>query len=237
MYKGKKILAVVPARGGSKGIKLKNLRKIAGKSLVAWTGYVLDRTSLVDRKVVSTDHKEIAQEALDNNIEAPFFRPEHLSGDFISDLEVLTHALIESEKIFQERFDVVIMLQPTSPARTPEQIEEVLKKLIDEDLDAVWTVSATDVKFHPLKQLSIDEHGLMDFFLEEGKSIIARQQLKPVYHRNGLCYAFTRDCLLNQKRIKGNRTGAVVIEGKIPNIDTLEDLELAEHVMQKLGWS
>jgi len=237
MYKGKKILAVVPARGGSKGIKLKNLRKIAGKSLVAWTGYVLDRTSLVDRKVVSTDHKEIAQEALDNNIEAPFFRPEHLSGDFISDLEVLTHALIESEKIFQERFDVVTMLQPTSPARTPEQIEEVLKKLIDEDLDAVWTVSATDVKFHPLKQLSIDEHGLMDFFLEEGKSIIARQQLKPVYHRNGLCYAFTRDCLLNQKRIKGNRTGAVVIEGKIPNIDTLEDLELAEHVMQKLGWS
>lgn len=237
MYKGKKILAVVPARGGSKGIKLKNLRKIAGKSLVAWTGYVLDRTSLVDRKVVSTDHKEIAQEALDNGIEAPFFRPEHLSGDFISDLEVLTHALIESEKIFQERFDIVTMLQPTSPARTPEQIEEVLRKLIDEDFDAVWTVSATDLKFHPLKQLSIDEHGLMDFFLEEGKSIIARQQLKPVYHRNGICYAFTRDCLLNQKRIKGDRTGAVVIEGKIPNIDTLEDLELAEHVMQKLGWS
>ena len=237
MYKGKKILAVVPARGGSKGIKLKNLRKIAGKSLVAWAGYVLDRTPLVDRKVVSTDHKEIAQEAINNSMEAPFFRPEHLSGDFISDLDVLTHALNESEKIFQERFDVVTMLQPTSPARTPEQIEEVLKKLIDEDLDAVWTVSATDLKFHPLKQLSIDEHGLMDFFLEEGKSIIARQQLKPVYHRNGICYAFTRDCLLNQKHIKGNRTGAVVIEGKIPNIDTLEDLELAERVMQKLGWS
>jgi CMP-N,N'-diacetyllegionaminic acid synthase len=146
---------------------------------------------------------------------------------------VLTHALTASEKIYDETYDVVIMLQPTSPARTATHLEQVVKKLVDENLDAVWTVSETDLKFHPLKQLKIDEEGLMDFFLEEGKSIVARQQLKPIYHRNGICYAFTRECLLNQQTIKGRRTGAIVIEGKIPNIDTVEDLEFAESVIRK----
>ena len=236
MYNQKRILAVVPARGGSKGIKLKNLRQVAGRTLVGWVGFVLNKTSLVDRKIISTDHPEIAQEAINNNLEVPFTRPENLSGDFISDLMVLTHALTESEEVFKETYDVILMLQPTSPARTAAQIEQVIKKLIDEKLDAVWTVSETDLKFHPLKQLKLEE-GLMDFFLEEGKSIVARQQLKPVYHRNGLCYAFTRECLLTQATIKGKRTGAVVIEGKIPNIDTIEDLDFAESVIRKMELS
>lgn len=234
MYKQKRVLAVVPARGGSKGIKLKNLRQVAGKTLVGWTGFVLNGTSLVDTRIISTDHMEIADEAKRCGLEVPFMRPENLSGDFISDLQVLTHALEESEKIYKQNFDIVLMLQPTSPARTSAQIEQVIKKLVDEDLDAVWTVTETDLKFHPLKQLSIDENGSMDFFLEEGKSIVARQQLKPVYHRNGICYAFTRGCLLEQHTIKGRRTGAVIIQGKMPNIDTLEDLKFAEEVMRKI---
>jgi CMP-N,N'-diacetyllegionaminic acid synthase len=234
MYKGQKILAVVPARGGSKGIKLKNLRLVAGKSLVAWVGTVLQQATMVDKKIVSTDHKGIAEEAVRNGIEAPFVRPESLSGDFISDLQVLGHALQAADAFYAETFDVILMLQPTSPARTGQQIEDVIKKLVDEDLDAVWTVSPTDLKYHPLKQLMISDEGLMDFFLEEGKSVIARQQLKPVYHRNGICYGFTRACLLQQQVIKGKRTGAVIVEGKIPNIDTVEDLAYAEEVIRKM---
>jgi CMP-N-acetylneuraminic acid synthetase len=237
MYKDKRILAVVPARGGSKGIKLKNLRQIAGKSLVAWVGEVLGRTKLVDRKILSTDHSEIAKEGVVHGIEAPFLRPEELSGDFISDLQVLTHALKASEDHYNETYDVILMLQPTSPGRTVDQIEEVIKKLVDSNLDAVWTVSPTDLKYHPLKQLAIAENGLMDFFNEEGNKIIARQQLKPVFHRNGICYAFTRDCLLSQNTIKGARTGAVIVEGKIPNIDTVEDLEYAEEFIRKMASS
>lgn len=237
MYKGKRILAVVPARGGSKGIKLKNLRQVAGKSLVGWVGSVLRKTKIVDRKIVSTDHPDIANEAVANDIEAPFFRPEELSGDFISDLQVLKHALITSEEFYKEQYDVVLMLQPTSPARTQQQIEDVVTKLVDQNLDAVWTVTPTDLKFHPLKQLSISEDGLMDFFSPEGKAIVARQQLTPVYHRNGICYAFTRECLLNQDTIKGKRTGAVIIEGRMPNIDTVEDLAFAEEVIRKMELS
>ncbi len=231
MYNQKKILAIVPARGGSKGIKLKNLREVAGKSLVGWVGHVLRETDLIDRKVISTDHAEIAAEARRSDIEVPFMRPESLSGDFVSDLDVLTHAIQESETVYGEVYDVIVMLQPTSPTRTHVHIEQIIKKLVDDNLDAVWTVSQTDLKFHPLKQLSLDQNGMMDFYLEEGKSIIARQQLRPVYHRNGIGYAFTRECILHQKKIMGSRTGVVVIEGKIANIDTPEDLVYAEKLM------
>ncbi len=232
MYKEKRILAIIPARGGSKGIKLKNLREVAGRSLVGWAGLVLQQVhSLIDRKIISTDHDLIAREALRYDVEAPFRRPENLSGDYVSDLDVLTHALLVAEKLYSERYDVIVMLQPTSPGRTPKHVHQVIEKLVDEDLDAVWTVSQTDLKFHPLKQLTIDSEGLMDYYIDEGKNIIARQQLTPIYHRNGIGYAFTRECLLEKKSIIGSRAGAVVIEGKVPNIDTIEDLDNAERFM------
>jgi CMP-N,N'-diacetyllegionaminic acid synthase len=232
MYKEKRILAVIPARGGSKGIKLKNLRAVAGKSLVAWACSAVNESTLIDRKIISTDHEQIAAEARTCKVEVPFMRPENLSGDFVSDLEVLTHAVTESEKIYGETYNVVLMMQPTSPTRKVEHIEQIIKKLVDENLDSVWTVSATDLKFHPLKQLTIGPNGLLDFYLEEGKSIIARQQLKPVYHRNGIGYAFSRECLLEQKGIKGKRAGAIIIEGSVANIDTVEDLDFAEKIMR-----
>jgi CMP-N-acetylneuraminic acid synthetase len=125
------------------------------------------------------------------------------------------------------------MLQPTSPLREPEHVRECLRKLVDECWDAVWTVSPTDSKNHPLKQLILDNYGSMDYYDHAGASIIARQQLKPVYHRNGIAYAFTRDCLLNQGSIKGTRTAALVIEGDYVSVDTMWDLELVEFILSR----
>src|SRR5687768_16699729 len=113
MYKQKRVLAIVPARGGSKGIKLKNLRMVAGKSLVGWAGDVLRAVTLIDRRIVSTDHDQIADEARKFHLDVPFMRPEHLSGDFISDLDVLTQAVVDCEKVYQEQYDVILMIQPT----------------------------------------------------------------------------------------------------------------------------
>jgi len=102
--------------------------------------------------------------------------------------------------------------------------------------DAVWTVSETDSKGHPLKQLTVDrESGRMDYYDADGAAIIARQQLTPVYHRNGVAYAITRSCLLEQKSIKGANTGALVIPGVMISIDTLFDLELTEYVAERAG--
>ena len=138
--------------------------------------------------IVSTDHEEIAQVAERAGLPAPFRRPAHLSGDRIGDWDVLTHALQEMEKQDAVQYDIVLMLQPTSPLRKKEHVLETLDLLIKGNYDSVWTVTETSNKFHPLKALSV-KNGAMTYFDQRGPSIIARQQLEPVYHRNGVAYA------------------------------------------------
>lgn len=129
MFAGKTCLVVVPARGGSKGIPLKNLREVGGKPLVARVGDVLRELSWVDRAVVSTDHEEIARVAEAAGIAAPFRRPESLSGDRIGDVDVLLHALESMEQLDAKRYDIVVMLQPTSPLRRAEDVTAAVRKL------------------------------------------------------------------------------------------------------------
>lgn len=232
MYKGKSILVVVPARGGSKGVKLKNLQPINGRPLVALTGDVVRQMQFIDRAVVSTDHEEIARVAEESGLDAPFRRPQNLSGDRISDWDVLEHALVECDKKDNSQYDIVVMLQPTSPLRTVEHVKGTIDKLIDGNFDSVWSVSETDSKAHPLKQLVIEDDK-MDYYDKSGSKIIARQQLKPVYHRNGVAYAITRECLLNQKTIKGQNTGAYLIDEPMISIDTLLDFKLVEFYLSQ----
>lgn len=227
MYEGKRVLAVVPARGGSKGVPLKNLREIGGRSLMAWVGGVIRDVPQVDRAVVSTDHEGIAAEAERNGIAAPFRRPEELSGDRIGDIEVLQHALAATEEIDDIRYDIVVMLQPTSPSRKPEHVIGAIRELVDHDVDAVWSVSETDLKLHPLKQLAIDEEGGLRYYDEAGAGIVARQQLQPVYHRNGVVYAMTRDAAKTGKWLP-DKARAIVIPDEVVNIDTEDDLAEAQ---------
>jgi CMP-N,N'-diacetyllegionaminic acid synthase len=234
MIDGKTILAVVPARGGSKGIPMKNLRLVGGVPLVARAGSVATSLEIIDCAVVSTDNEEIARVAESSGLRAPFRRPIELSGDRIGDIDVLRHALFAMEKIDKVQYDIVLMLQPTSPLRTHEHVRDTILKLNSGKWDAVWTVSETDSKSHPLKQLtlsSLDQLGYFD--IEGGGRIIARQQLTPVFHRNGCAYAFTRECLLSQNTIMGGRTSALVLHGDFVSIDTEYDIELVEWIMKR----
>jgi CMP-N,N'-diacetyllegionaminic acid synthase len=223
----KRVLAVCPARGGSKGIPLKNLKPFLGLPLVARVGHLVGRCPSIDRAVVSTDHEEIAAVAEQSGLDAPFRRPVRLSGDRIPDAPVLAHALEEMERLDGVTYEIIAMLQPTSPLRTAEQVEETIRTLERGGWDAVWTVSETDSKAHPLKQLTLNG-GQLDYYDPAGAEIVARQQLRPVYHRNGIAYAIRRECLLGGGGIKGKRTGAVVIPDLSISIDTEWDLELAE---------
>jgi CMP-N,N'-diacetyllegionaminic acid synthase len=233
MIDGRRVLAVVPARGGSKGIPLKNLRSVGGVPLVAKVGGVIHKVPEIDRDVVSTDHAEIARVAQEAGIAVPFMRPEYLSGDRVSDLEVLSHALQTMEHLDGITYDIVVMLQPTSPLREPAHVTACIQLLVAGRWDAVWTVSKTDSKHHPFKQLFVAPDGTVDYWDQQGAQIIARQQLTHVYHRNGIAYAITRECLLNQKSIKGARTGALVIDGEHVSIDTEWDLALVEWILRE----
>lgn len=235
MIENRRVLAVVPARGGSQGIPLKNLRPVLGVPMVARVGDVVRAVPAIDRAVVSTDHEGIAAAAAAAGLAAPFRRPESLSGPQIGDWDVLVHALQETERLDAVSYDIIVMLQPTSPLRRPEHVQAALEMLIGGEWDAVWTVSETDSKAHPLKQLTTENRRL-DYYDDAGRQIVARQQLEPVYHRNGVAYAITRDCLLTQRALMGARTGALVLEGHFVSIDTEWDIALAEFVMTREGF-
>jgi len=241
---GLRVLAVVPARGGSKGLPRKNLLPVGGVPLVARVGDVVRGCPSVDRTVVSTDDEEIAAVAVASGIDAPFRRPEALSGDRIGDVEVLQHALAATEVDDGTHYDIILMLQPTSPLRTSEEVEESLARLVADDLDAVWTVSPTDGKSHPVKQLELDEDrapGLLAHHHPDGAAVIARQQLSALWHRNGIAYVLRR-ATLESGTLMGVRTGGFVIEHPVANIDDALDLAWADFLLSRPdllgpGWS
>lgn len=232
MISSKRVLAVVPARGGSKGIPLKNLRPVGGRPLVARVADVVREVPEVDRSVVSTDNETIARVAEEAGLAAPFRRPEAIAGDQIGDFDVLLHALEATEALDGRRYDIVVMLQPTSPLRTPDQISKTIRMLVESNWDSVWTVSETDSKSHPLKQLTVSG-GVLDYYDAGGAEIVARQQLTPVFHRNGIAYAMSRACLIEQRSIKGRRAGALVVEGEHVSIDTEDDIALVEWILSR----
>lgn len=230
MINGKKVLAVVPARGGSKGVRLKNIRPINGVPLVSLVGRVVSQIDLIDRCVVSTDHPRIAEIAKESGLAVPFMRPDDLSGDIVGDWDVLNHALKTTEKLDDTEYDIIVMLQPTCPLRRKEHVVQAINALVRGNYDAVWTVSETDSKHHPMKQLT-KKNDLIDYYDPKGATIIARQQLTKLYHRNGAAYAITRDCLVNKKSIKGDITGVVEIDDPLVSIDTEMDFLLCEFLI------
>jgi CMP-N,N'-diacetyllegionaminic acid synthase len=233
MIAGLRVLAVVPARGGSKGLPRKNVLPVGGVPLVARVGDVVRACPSIDRTVVSTDDEEIASIASAAGIDAPFRRPASLSGDRIGDVDVLQHALAATEADDGTRYDIIVMLQPTSPLRTPEQVEATLAQLVADGLDAVWTVSPTDGKAHPLKQLRLTD-GRLTYDDPAGADVVARQELAPLWHRNGVAYALRRACL-EAGTLMGERTGASVIEGPVANIDDALDLAWADFLLARGG--
>ncbi len=229
MILGKKILAIVPARGGSKGLRLKNLKKVKNKTLVEITANFIKKCKFVDFAVISTDNKKIANEGLRKGLHL-IKRPKNISGDRIPDVKVLLHAY--KEVIKKKKFDIIIMLHPTSPLRQKKDVKKAIELLIKKDFDSVWTLSQTDTKLHPDKQLIIINNKIK-FFTKKGKNIIARQQLSNVYHRNSNLYAVKSSHLLKKKSLYGKKTGAFIVKSKQVSIDSKDDIQLVESIFKK----
>ncbi len=235
MLDRQRVLAVVPARGGSKGLPKKNLQLMDGVPLVVHAARIALAVPCVDRAVISTDDEEIARVAQAAGLIFHGFRPSELSGDRVADWPVLYHELLTAENIDKASYDIVLMLQPTCPLRQVDHVNRTVHALVRERLDSVWTVSPSDPKFHPLKQLVVDREGRLEYFDKAASGIIARQQLSPLYHRNGAAYAMTRQCLVEQRSIKGMQSGAVIIEEPMISIDTLWDLRICEFCLAERG--
>ncbi len=234
MLEGKRVLAVVPARSGSRGIPGKNMRKVGGLSLIARAAQTLAALDLVDYRVISTDSPEYAEEGRKFGLAAPFLRPSELSTDTAGALETVQHALGQVEAESGTRYDVILVVEPTSPLRMPADLEGATRLLVESGADAVVTVSPLPGKAHPLKVLRVD-NGLLTHFLPEGRSVANRQELERLYWRNGVCYALTRECLLEQQTYFGARTLPYAIEREIVNIDEPWELERARFLAGEEG--
>lgn len=231
MFKEHSVLVVIPARGGSKGIRKKNIYPVLGKPLISYTIDVCKELTWIDDVIVSTDDLEIAKLVESIGVKVPFLRPKEISGDFISDHQVIKHALYEVERLKSREFDFVIMLQPTSPLRSCSDVESTMNYLIEGGFDSVWTVSPVESKYHALKQLAISDSKRLEYFSNNGEEIIARQQLNPTFMRNGVAYAMARSVITDGNSLLGNTPGALVIDSKQVSIDTLEDIKTVEGIL------
>lgn len=221
------VLAIVPARSGSKGLPGKNLRALAGRSLVARAIDAALASGVVDRVIVSTDADDIAAEGRAAGAEVPFLRPADLAADEAPMLPVLTHAVnaLEASGWLAE---IVVLLQPTSPLRTPEHVRGSVEQLRETGADSVVSVLELPRHLSPDYVMRLEEGRLVNF-LAEGARVTRRQDARLAYVRDGTVYTCWRRTLIEQGNLYGRDCRPLVIPAdESLTIDTPEDWAEAE---------
>ena len=229
-----KILAIIPARGGSKGVPRKNIRNLAGKPLIAWTIEAALASSELDRVFVSTEDDEIAAISRDLGADAPFLRPAELAADDTTTLAVLQDVLarLKAEEGYVP--DVVMTLQPTSPLRSARHIDEAIF-LFEADRNADSLVSCIEVPhiFHPESVMIADEQGYLRPYLDQPQPT-RRQDKASVFARNGAAIYMTRTGWLDQFIFGGNLIAYPMDDVSSLDIDSEQDLERAEQLLEEV---
>ena len=221
------VLGLVPARGGSKGVPGKNVRPLAGHTLLEYTVRAARESSVLDRVILSTDSLEIADAGRRAGLEVPFMRPAALAADDTPMVPVIEHALGE---IARHGWlpDIVVLLQPTSPLRRPEHIRDAVAMLRETEADSVVTVVELPRHLSPDYVMRIDG-GRLKPFLPEGARVTRRQDARPAYSRDGTVYAFRRSTIEQLGGIYGNDCRPLVIDTNDSlSIDSQADWDEAE---------
>ena len=232
-----KVLGVITARGGSKGIPGKNLKPLAGKPLLAYTVESARAADVFDRVIVSTDDGAIAEYARSLGCEVPFLRPAELARDDTAHLPVMQHAV---QTMIDQGYtpDAVMILQPTSPLRRPADIRDAVRLLERSDADSVLTVSNVPAHAHPMRMLRVSEDGSAVLFVTGEpvrRRINRRQDLPPAYLMNGSIYLFRTGVLLaNEPSLYGDRVQALPVPHPHDiSIDDQNDWDVAEQWISK----
>lgn len=220
------VLALVTARGGSKGIPRKNVVPLAGKPLIAWTIEAALRSRVVDRIVVSTDDPEIAELSWAWGAEVPFLRPEALARDDSPHVDVVVHAVMWLEEQQGYIPDYVLLLQPTSPLRTSDDIDAAVALALEKRADAVISVCLSPV--HPYLMRRVNADGKLKEYESRPPGYLRRQTLPPVYIENGAIYLVKREVFLRDRSWYSGDTYAYIMpEERSIDVDTIRDLKLA----------
>jgi len=230
-----KILSIIPARGGSKGIKLKNLSKINGKPLVAFSIEHSLASKLINRTIVSTDHDEIAKVSEEYGAEIPVLRSNELAGDHILDLPVFVHMLTYLKEEENYEPDIVVHLRPTSPYRKAEWIDSAIKLLIENSsADSIRSVS--EPSQHPYRVFEIKNKYLFPLLHERHPEpyLLRRQDLPKMYYYNCVIDVTKPSTIFNKKSMTGDKMLPYKMEAEDSlDIDKPMDLEFAKFFLKR----
>ena len=224
------ILAVIPARGDSKGIPRKNVRPLCGKPLIAYTIEAALSSKLIDRVIVSTEDEKIAEVTKKYGAEL-IRRPPELAQDDTPSLPVYQHAIRHLEKMEDYRPEIIVILQPTSPLRIVGDIDGAIERFLKAKYDSI--VSVCEVEYPPHWMYALAGNRLKTV-IKDGENVIRRQDAPKVYRLNGAVYVTSRDIIMKESRVLGRDTRAYImpLERSI-DIDTELDFKLADLLMRE----
>jgi CMP-N-acetylneuraminic acid synthetase len=225
-------LGIIPARGGSKGIPRKNLLPLNGRPLLAYTAEAARGSRHLTRTILSSDSQEIVAEGRRFGLDAPFIRPAALAGDEVGSAAVVAHALQEMERAERTAYDAVVLLEPTAPLRTAEDIDAAIELLDRSGADSVVGVCRVDAP-HPMKMQVIEGQRLRPFMPQFWREGMRRQDLPAVFYLNGAVYAVRAAMVRERGSLWGAHTAPLIMPPeRSVNIDSLIDLALAEVLLR-----
>lgn len=229
------ILGVIFARGGSKGLPGKNIKKLAGKPLITYAIETAKRVSLIDRLIISTDSERIADVARRCGAEIPFMRPAELARDDSPELFAWKHAIEAVEKELGHRVDISVNIPATSPLRNEKDVSSCIELLLQGDVDIVVTVKEAERNPY-FNMITLDDKGYAHLAMPTGKDISRRQQAPVVYDMTTVAYAAQASYILKASSLLEGRVKAVEIPPeRALDIDTMLDFEIAEFLINKRG--
>lgn len=234
MYRNRRILSVICARGGSKGVPLKNLKPLLGKPLIAHTIEQVKKLDGIDRIIVSTDSPVLKKISLEYGAAVPFLRPKRLATDTTPTVPVLIHAVSQAEKLYDEVYDIIIYLDPTNPIRTPRDIQGALDLLIDhpETLSVLSVVESCKNPY--FNMLEVNDRGYAFLSKKINKPIGRRQDAPCVYSMNASIYILRKGALVTKRTFFTHRTRLYhMSEDTSIDIDTSLGFELVTFLMQR----
>ena len=225
----KQVLAVITARGGSKGIPRKNVVECGGKPLLAWTIEAALQATLIDRLVLSTDDSEIAMVGRKYGADVPFRRPSQLAGDKASHAAVVRHAVDWLRKNENLNFDYLALIQPTSPLILASDIDGCVRMALETGARFITVFESTQ---HPFFSRRMLPNGTVDYFIQEGRSVTRRQDLPEAYAEAGAVFVVEMDFFLKSGKLEDDFPLAYVLpEERSLDIDTSWDLFLADLIL------
>jgi CMP-N,N'-diacetyllegionaminic acid synthase len=225
-----KILAVIPARGGSKGMPRKNVRLLCGRPLIAYTIEAALSSKLIDRVVVSTEDEEIAEISQKYGAEV-ISRPIELAQDDTPSLPIHQHAIGHLEEMEGYRPKIIVILQPTSPLRLVEDVDRAIEGFLNGKCDSIASVCEVE---HPLQWMYTLEGGRLKPVIKEGENVTRRQDAAEVYRLNGAIYVTSRDMIMKENRVLGRDIGTYIMPlERSVDIDTELDFTLAGLLMKE----